>query len=149
MMDSKKRPNSFIPDYHRQNLRRLIFHISSMPCFSIFLLCPLEESKIINVLNDNYIRRHARELQGDIKTIDIINIHLVYEVTLCDENAADFLRDLLAPFFVGYIRYKYSLEMFYKNSRIQRPHIPPPRYNKMLKDIYWGAVQCERNRLNL
>ena len=118
-----------------------------MPCFSIFVLYPEHEDEVINDLNDIYINRHARELRGDIDKKESMKNHSIYEIRICDQDAADFLRDLIDPFFVGYIRYTHSLEMFYKNARIQRPYIPPPRYNKLLKDIYWNAVQCERNKL--
>ena len=118
-----------------------------MPCFSIFVLYPSHQSKVVNTLNHIYIERHAHELNGDIIKLDAFSGNSVYEVKICDENAVVFLRDLIAPFFVAYIRYTYSLKMLYKNSRIQRPYISPPRYNKLLKDIYWNAVHCERNNL--
>jgi hypothetical protein len=119
-----------------------------MPCFSIFILCPIDSKKVINNLNDVYINRHAQKLDGTCKKLHETNIHFVYQVNICHEEAAVFLRDLLKPFFVLYIRYQYNLTIFYKNSHIQKAHVPPPRSDTLLKDVYWNAVQCEKNMKN-
>lgn len=120
-----------------------------MTCFSIFVLYPISPRKVINNLNDVYINRHTHELGGSCKKVEENKKHYVYQINICHEDAVAFLRDLLKPFFVLYIRYQYDLTLFYKNAHVQKPHVPPPRSDKLLKDIYWNAVQCERNMLDI
>ena len=114
-----------------------------MPCFSLYIICPVNKNNTINKLNNIYINRHARENNTTIVKVDLVNNYYLYKFIVCDTDAVVFLRDLLLPFLVGYILYTATLELFYKNSRIQRPYVPPPRYDKLLKDVYWSAVQCE------
>ena len=118
-----------------------------MPCFTVFVICPISDDNVVNKLNDIYIKRHTSELRGDISVLDTVDNQYVYAVNICDEDASVFLRDLLAPFFVSHIVYKYTTELFYKNAHIQRAYVPPPRRDILLKNIYWNAVNCERNML--
>lgn len=120
-----------------------------MPCFTVFVVCPISANKVVNKLNNIYIKRHTLELRGYIALLDEVDNQYVYSVSLCDEDASVFLRDLLAPFFVSHIVYKYTTKLFYKNAHIQRPYVRPPRDNLLLKNIYWNAVSCERNMLDI
>lgn len=120
-----------------------------MPCFSIFILCPISPKEVVNNLNDIYINKHAYQLRGICKRMQDTKYHMIYQVDICDEDTSVFIRNLIRPFFVLYIRYQYNLTLFYKNAYVQKPHVPPPRSDKLLKDIYWNAVQCEKNMLNI
>ena len=120
-----------------------------MPCFSIFVLCPIDSKKVVNDLNHIYITRHTRNSEGDCRKVEETTKHFVYQVNICDEDAVGFLRDLLKPFFVLFISYQHDSRIFYKNAHVQKPHVPPPRSDKLLKDVYWNAVQCEKNMLDV
>jgi hypothetical protein len=116
-----------------------------MPCFCISVLCPISNNSTVNSLNNLYFEKHVREHGGNINFLNMEGTHFIYEVSICDEDAVGFLRYLTKPFVVAYILIARTNTLFYKNSRIQLPHVAPLRKDKLLKDIYWYAVQCESN----
>jgi hypothetical protein len=102
-------------------------------------------------MNTVLLGKHIKEVRGDLLSLNIDegNLHFKFDLVLMDEDAAPFLRDLRAPFFVKYIRYSDSDSdtLFYKNSKIQKPPVHPPRDTLLKKQVYWGASHCERNML--
>ena len=108
-------------------------------------MCPIDNNSVVNSLNNLYLQRHTKETGGDIKSLNMDFALFLYEIIICDEDTVGFLRDLAKPFIVAYILYTGTDIVFYKNSRIQKRAIAPPRKDKLLKDIYWNAVQCESN----
>jgi hypothetical protein len=70
----------------------------------------------VNDMNFTYFTKFIRRY-GGISKISTLWNHTIYDVTLCDEDAAAFLRDLPKPFIVAYILYRYSGEIFYKHSK--------------------------------
>lgn len=116
-----------------------------MPCFSIFVFCVDGATPIINSMNSLYFKKHVRRFDGRFSASSIDNSGTLYQVALCDEEAAAFLRDLAPPFVVVYIKYAYTDTVFYKHSKIRRSYIQPPRMDKVLMDVYWNASACERN----
>ena len=115
-----------------------------MPCFVITVVYPPHERDVVNRVNSTYFTKFIGNYRGVCNTSTMWN-HTIYDIVLCDEEAAAFLRDLPEPFIVAYILYRSSGQIFYKHSKIQREPIPPPRNDKVLMDIYWNASACEGN----
>ena len=116
-----------------------------MPCFYISIICPISNNSTVNSQNNLYFERHVRENGGDINFLNMEGKHFIYEVSICDDDAVGFLKFLTKPFSVAYILYKSTKTLFYKNSHIQLPYVAPPKKDKLLKDVYWYASQCESN----
>jgi len=105
---------------------------------------PPHEKELVNNMNHtHFIKRVGR--YGGVCRLSTISNHTVYDIVLCDEEAAGFLRELPEPFIVAYIIYSSSGQIFYKHAKIQREHVPPPHNNKVLMDVYWNASACEKN----
>ena len=115
-----------------------------MPCFTIRVVYPPHERDIVNHVNSTYFTKFIG-YYGGVCRILTVGRHIVYDIILCDEDAAALLRDLPAPFIVAYVLYTVSSKLFYKHSKIQREHIAPPHNDKVLMDVYWNASACEKN----
>lgn len=115
-----------------------------MPCFTITVVYPPHKKDVVNRMNGTYFIKYV-ERYGGVCRISAIADHAVYDIILCDEDAAAFLRDLPEPFIVAYILYTSSGRLFYKHAKIQKRPIPPPHNDKVLMDVYWNASACERN----
>ena len=118
-----------------------------MTCFTITLVHPTGPHPTINLLNAIGLRKHIHRFRAD-KTLVIMRSDIC-KVTLCDEEAAAFLRDLPAPFFVASVSIlsppTLVERIFYLHSRIRRERVPPPHRNKILMDVFWNAMACETN----
>jgi hypothetical protein len=115
-----------------------------MPCFNITVLCPPHPKKIVNDMNALYFLKYMYRFRAIYKR-SVIASHTVYDIVLCDEDAALFLRDLPQPFIVASIVFTFSGEIFYKHAKIRREAVPPPHRDKILMDVYWNAIACEKN----
>ncbi len=118
-----------------------------MPCFRILFVCPAFQNEKRNISNEQYVIKLGREYAAKIEKFDEQNGLVSYATNLCENEAADFLRDLPTPFYVLWIRPMREVEdeqFLYKN-----PHVYP-RYRNALphlsheKEIFWNARQMER-----
>ncbi len=99
----------------------------------------------MNILNHRSFENLLRIHRGNLLTNGSMNTYQVSEVTLCDADAASFIRDLPDPFFIAAIVIRANKESFYTNPLIKtdnRPH--PPRRGSVEKDVYWWAASCEK-----
>ena len=115
-----------------------------MPCFTITVMYPPHERHVVNRVNGTYFIKFIRRY-GGVCRVSVLHGHPVYDIILCDEDAAAFLRDLPEPYLVAYIVYTSSNKLFYKHAKIRRTPVPPPHNDKLLMDVYWNAVATERN----
>ena len=117
-----------------------------MPCFRVIIVLPLGPSSRINDINNATIHHTLRHYRGKFSKIERREQHTVYETFLCDMDAAGFLYDLPHPFYASALMIQYTNDYFYTARAI--PGVPnplPPRYDKVLKSIYWNAKALERH----
>ncbi len=69
----------------------------------------------------------------------------LYEICLCDEDAAALIRDLPEPFFIAAIAIRSEKILFYTSPLLKTSKRPlPPRGGPVEKEIYWWAASCEK-----
>ena len=99
----------------------------------------------MNILNKRTIENLARAHRANLLSTGEMNTYSVSEITVCDEDAAAFLRDLPEPFLIAAIVIRLSKELFYTNPLLKTEKRPvPPRRGSVEKDVYWWAASCEK-----
>ncbi len=115
-----------------------------MPCFRIHFVCPEFEQNRRNISNDRHVALLAHQYATKLGKIGRSDGLVSYFTTLCEREAADFLRDLPSPFFVDAIVNTVTEEFLYKNPKLYeryRNRLPRVFYEK---EIFWNARQMER-----
>ena len=117
-----------------------------MVCFTIRVIYPLQHSISTNRQNDRYLNHLVKHYSGAI-LYDCVSgkkREWWYEVAICNNDAADFLDSLPAPFYLDFIDYTYGFRRLYTNQRISTELQAFPR-TPYENHIYWKAVYTEHN----
>jgi hypothetical protein len=115
-----------------------------MPCFRIHFVCPEFEQNRRNISNDRHVALLIHQYAAKLGKIGRSDGFVSYFTTLCEREAADFLRDLPPPFFVDAIVNTITEDYLYKNPKLYeryRNRLPQIKYEK---EIFWNARQMER-----
>lgn len=81
---------------------------------------------------------------GDFITSKNVNNEVYVTFTICNEDAVGFLRDIPSTSYVLEIKDKYKGSLFYSFWKATGTAVRPPRYDLLLKKVYWSASQLER-----
>ena len=115
-----------------------------MPCFRIHFLCPEFDQTRRNLSNDRHVAILARQYAAKLGKINRSDGLVSYVTTLCENEAAEFLRDLPSPFFVDAIVNLGTEEFLYKNPYLYERYRNPLPHIHYEKKIFWNARQMER-----
>ena len=115
-----------------------------MPCFRIHFVCPTFEQVKRNISNERYIATLCRQYSAKLGKMSRTDGFVSYFTTLCEGEAADFLRDLPSPFFVESIQNTSTQAYLYRNPYVHLRYRNPLPQIKFEKDIFWNARQMER-----
>ena len=113
--------------------------ITRMSCFTIELVLPKQRREICQRAAQSRVEHIIKNCNGILKSLDKSNESIVYEIVVCNEDAAILLRDFPMPFYVQKITILstgYPLYVFRKHS------LPPP--SLLYKHVYWLAKSTER-----
>ena len=118
-----------------------------MVCFEIIIAYPTHYRRNVNLSNEARLKHLLKHYSGDDAGKEIKNEYILYKIWICDLSAANFLRDIPAPFFVVFIHQKYNRELLYMNPKVRfyYENICLPKI-EILRDVYWNAKKCEKNQ---
>ncbi len=94
--------------------------------------------------NEHFLANMSREYRSAIEKMAEFEDHTLYGVSLCDEDAAHFLRDLPSTYFCDQIMNMSDKSFLYKNIKIYDGYRNSLPSNKEQKNIFWNAKQMER-----
>lgn len=114
-----------------------------MTCFDILFAFPVsgERQNVGNRIRLEHLRKYysADEIQAYNK-----NGFTFLRYAVCDRDAVGFLRDVPFPVFCVWIKFLRNDSFFYSCFKATRSYVTPPRFPKVLKDVYWAASQLEK-----
>lgn len=114
-----------------------------MVCFDIFLAYPLHSREKRNVVFAARIKHLRRHYNVDETSSFSTDSTRYVRVSVCDDDAIGFLRDLPEPTYCVWIRFLRSNALFYANSKATGNWVVPPK-ELLLKRVYWLASSLEK-----
>ncbi len=114
-----------------------------MTCFDIFIAYPLSPWNASNTAFDERIRHLQKHYNVDAKNTFETQTTRYLRLSVCDEDAVGFLRDLPRPTYCLWIRSLYQETFVYGNYKATGKWVAPPK-NSLLKRVYWTASSLEK-----
>jgi hypothetical protein len=117
-----------------------------MVCFDISIAYPLQRRYQTNILQEEKISHMIKYHNGDFLGGKQIDNEMHIRVAICDEDAVGFLRDIPAGAYCLQIKDLHKNTLLYSFWKVTNVEVLPPRYDLILKKVYWSASQLERRR---
>ena len=119
-----------------------------MVCFEIIFAYPVQSREKVNAVQQEAVYHMIKYHNGDYLGSKHVGNEIHVKVAICDEDAIALLRDIPPTTYVVQITDKYKGSFLYSFWKATGKEIRPPRYDFLLKKVYWSASQLER-RANL
>jgi hypothetical protein len=121
---------------------------SRMVCFEILFAYPLHFREKVNTVHQEAMYHMIKYHNGDFLESHLVNDEIQVKVVICNEDAIGLLRDIPPTTYVLQIKDKYQGSFLYSFWKATGKAVRPPRYNVLLKKVYWSASQLERRRIS-
>lgn len=116
-----------------------------MTCYSILVCLPTTRlNKYMIMMNEKRLFELVHlKLPNSVEKV--VDNNLYYWIDLCDQDAALFLKEIPAPFYVKEVRYQYDKErIIYTNRFVSTYGVNVKPFSKIEKDVVWAAKATER-----
>ena len=114
-----------------------------MVCFELLIAYPLRSWEYSNTVFEQRIRHLRRHYNADEKNCFVVGGTRYLLLTVCNEDAIDFLRDVPEPVYCLWIRIRNQPNYMYANYKATGKWIVPPK-ELLLKRVYWTASSLEK-----
>ena len=118
-----------------------------MVCFQITIAYPLQRRYQTNILQEQKINHMIKYHNGDYLDEEQVDNEMHIRVAICDEDAVGFLRDIPGGTYCLQIKVLRNNTLLYSFWKVTHVEVAPPRYDPLLKKVYWSASQLERRHV--